>query len=105
MTRAPIPTPKSATEVRPSLRLALAGGGTGGHIVPGLHLLDAAGEQGAAAGAAPLADLLWLTSGRQVEERVLSGLEARLAPLPVERVGLPLEPEGGGAPSRPALVL
>jgi len=104
---APARTATSATDERAPaealvpLRLALAGGGTGGHLVPGLHLLAAARELCAE----PLADLVWFTSGRAVEERVLAGLEARLAPVPVERVALPLEPEGGGAPSRSALVL
>ena len=42
----PIPPPM-ATGLRP-LRLAFAGGGTGGHIVPGLHILAAAREAGVA---------------------------------------------------------
>jgi UDP-N-acetylglucosamine--N-acetylmuramyl-(pentapeptide) pyrophosphoryl-undecaprenol N-acetylglucosamine transferase len=77
------------------LRLAFAGGGTGGHIVPGLHILAAARE----AGVAPL-DLVWFTSGRAVEDRVLANLEERAGAVPCERVVLPVEPEGGGAPSR-----
>ena len=77
------------------LRLALAGGGTGGHLVPGLALLDHWAQHRSSA---PL-DLLWFQSGRAVEQRVLEGLEARLAPTPVERVQLTLEPPGGGAPS------
>ena len=43
------------------LRLALAGGGTGGHIVPGLHLVRYAFES-----ASGLEDLLWFQSGRPV---------------------------------------
>ena len=76
-----------------TLRIALAGGGTGGHIVPGLHLLAAerAREQ--------IADVLWFQTGRAVEERVLAGVEERLVPARLERVTLSLEPEGGGAPS------
>lgn len=77
----------------PSLRVALAGGGTGGHIVPGLHVLDRA-----SAGAARIEDLVWFTSGRPVEERVIGARE-----WPGERVVLRLEPRGGGAPSRPGL--
>ncbi len=81
------------------LRIALAGGGTGGHIVPGLHLL-----------AAPRArqiveDVLWFQTGRAVEARVLAGAEARLSPAQLERVTLALEPEGGGAPSLSRLAI
>jgi UDP-N-acetylglucosamine:LPS N-acetylglucosamine transferase len=89
------------SQVHPGLRLALAGGGTGGHIVPGLHLLGHVAERGATL-ETPLADLVWLTSGRPVEQRVLASLPAGIA---CDRVALPLEPEGGGAPSRSALVL
>lgn len=81
----------STTNSAPGPRLAFAGGGTGGHIVPGLHLLAAARAHGAAP-----ADLVWFTSGRAVEEPALAGL-ADLAPQ-CERVVLPLEPSGGGAP-------
>jgi UDP-N-acetylglucosamine--N-acetylmuramyl-(pentapeptide) pyrophosphoryl-undecaprenol N-acetylglucosamine transferase len=83
-----------------SLRVAFAGGGTGGHVVPGLHLLADARERGDL----PL-DLAWFTSGRAVEERVFAGARALLAGLAHERVVLPLERAGGGAPSRGALVL
>ncbi|MDP6538478.1 MAG: UDP-N-acetylglucosamine--N-acetylmuramyl-(pentapeptide) pyrophosphoryl-undecaprenol N-acetylglucosamine transferase [Planctomycetota bacterium] len=79
----------------PSLRVALAGGGTGGHIVPGLHVLERAH-----AGGARIEDLVWFMSGRPVEERVLGAHD-----LPGERVVLRLEPSGGGAPSPPALAL
>lgn len=75
------------------MRLALAGGGTGGHIVPGLHLLAAERARGA------IADVVWFQTGRAVEARVLAGVEERLAPASLERVTLSLEPEGGGAPS------
>lgn len=51
-----------------------------------------------------LADVLWLTSGRAVEEPVLAGLGEMLRAVPWERVVLALEPRGGGAPSRAALV-
>jgi UDP-N-acetylglucosamine--N-acetylmuramyl-(pentapeptide) pyrophosphoryl-undecaprenol N-acetylglucosamine transferase len=74
------------------MRLALAGGGTGGHLVPGLHLL----EQLRARGTLP-EDVLWFSSGRAVEERVLARLPERAAGVPIERVTLALESEG--APS------
>jgi UDP-N-acetylglucosamine:LPS N-acetylglucosamine transferase len=76
------------------MRLALAGGGTGGHLVPGLHLL----EHLRARDAAPR-DVLWFSSGRAIEERVLAGLDRRLEPAALERVVLALEPAGSGAPS------
>lgn len=82
----------SMTHSAPGPRLAFAGGGTGGHIVPGLHLLADARARGAEP-----ADLVWFTSGRAVEEPAFAGLDA-LAP-DCERVVLPLEPAGGGAPS------
>lgn len=81
------------------LRLALAGGGTGGHIVPGRNLL--AHLRGTNA----LADVLWFQTGRRVEEAALGGLDDALRPTPVERLTLALEPKGGGAPSRARLAL
>lgn len=75
------------------LRLALAGGGTGGHIVPGRHLVAALLARSA------LAELVWFTAGRPIEERVLAGLADELGALPFERLALALEPPGGGAPS------
>jgi len=82
-----------------TLRLALAGGGTGGHLVPGLHLLEEAQRRGG------LADLVWFTSGRDVEDRVLQGMERRFPLIRHERVILEVEPRGGGAPSRARLLL
>jgi UDP-N-acetylglucosamine:LPS N-acetylglucosamine transferase len=74
------------------MRLALAGGGTGGHVVPGLHLLEHLRGSGR-----PPADVLWFTTGRPVEERVFGPVTGRSEGL--ERVPLALEPPGGGAPS------
>lgn len=83
----------------PGFSMALAGGGTGGHVVPGLHLLSHFQRGG------DLADVLWFGAGRPVEERVLAGAEERLRPARLERVHLRLEPPGGGAPSLARLVL
>lgn len=82
------------------LRLAVAGGGTGGHLVPGLHLLAHAAARGLAV------DALWLGAGRAVEERVFAAA-GRGAPegVRIERRALALEPAGGGAPSRVRLAL
>jgi UDP-N-acetylglucosamine:LPS N-acetylglucosamine transferase len=73
------------------LRVAFAGGGTGGHILPGRHLL--AHAHGA------LGDVLWFATGRKVESNAFAGIERDLEGTSCERVALSLEPEGGGAPS------
>ena len=77
------------------MRLALAGGGTGGHVVPGLHLLAELADNEAL----ELEDLVWFGAGRPVEERVLTGLAEAVGDASWERVVLHLEPDGGGAPS------
>src|SRR5580765_1267372 len=92
------------------LRLAIAGGGTGGHLVPGLNVCLRAlsrreGGRADRESVRELSDVLFLTSGRAVEEPVLAGLGEKLAGVPWERVVLALEPRGGGAPSRTALLL
>ncbi|MFN0242391.1 MAG: UDP-N-acetylglucosamine--N-acetylmuramyl-(pentapeptide) pyrophosphoryl-undecaprenol N-acetylglucosamine transferase [Planctomycetota bacterium] len=95
--RAPVRSPASAAAG--DLRLALAGGGTGGHIVPGLHLLETARACGPRIG-----DVVWFTSGRAIEDRVLERLESDAAGNAFERVRFALEPAGGGAPAKGALV-
>lgn len=76
-----------------ALRIALAGGGTGGHILPGRYLLEHAHAAGR------VGDVVWFQTGRAVEQRAMTGLAERLAPVALERIALPLEPDGGGAPS------
>ena len=75
------------------MRLALAGGGTGGHIVPGVRVVEAALQRGV------LTDLVWFQTGRPVEERVLAASRESLASAACERVVLPMEPKSGGAAS------
>ena len=82
------------------MRLALAGGGTGGHIAPGRRVLEAL----VACGERP-ADLVWFTSGRAVEERALCGVEETLGETEWERVIGELEPPSGGAPGRGRIAL
>ncbi len=77
----------------PSVRVALAGGGTGGHILPGRYLTEWARSR------ERLDDVLWFQTGRAVEEAAMNGLAERLAPVGLERVALSLEPDGGGAPT------
>ena len=72
------------------MRLAFAGGGTGGHIAPGRRVLEALDER--------LVDLVWFTSGRAVEDRALAGIEETLGGASWERVKGELEPAAGGAP-------
>jgi UDP-N-acetylglucosamine:LPS N-acetylglucosamine transferase len=79
-----------------ALRLAIVGGGTGGHVVPGLHML---GELLGASDLPDLVDLVWFETGRAAEGAALSRLEALVAPLVPERCRLTLEPTSGGAPS------
>ncbi|MEM8713301.1 MAG: glycosyltransferase [Planctomycetota bacterium] len=92
------------------LRLAIAGGGTGGHVVPGLHLLDhlqtALTTDGQSDAGSPrtttpleLDDLLWFHSGRRAEDRCLAELDAHPSAPRLERIVLEIEPDGGGAPS------
>lgn len=76
------------------LRLAIVGGGTGGHVVPGLHLLEHLFDTGAAT----LESLVWFETGREAEARSLARLESLVGDVPVTRVRIQVEPEGGGAP-------
>ncbi|NUP97202.1 MAG: hypothetical protein HUU28_13665, partial [Planctomycetaceae bacterium] len=82
--------PQAEGTVRGGLRIAFAGGGTGGHIVPGRHLL--------AHGGRAVDDVLWFCTGRPVEDKAFAGLGEELEPASLERVPLRLEPDGGGAP-------
>ncbi len=81
-----------------ALRVAFAGGGTGGHVVPGLHLLAWPAVR------AEIEDLVWFQTGREAERRLLPRLAA-VAPASFERIELALEPRGGGAPTRARLAL
>ena len=83
-----------------SLSLAFAGGGTGGHVVPGRHLLAHLRASGA-----DLGTLLWFGAGRPIEDRALAGIEPELGGARLERVALSLEPPGGGAPGLGRLAL
>ncbi len=74
--------------------IAFAGGGTGGHVVPGLHLLERMRLRGT-----PPERVLWFGAGRAIEDRVLGAAGDVLDGVQLERVALRLEPDGGGAPS------
>lgn len=76
------------------LRLAIVGGGTGGHVVPGLHLLEHLLDSDSAT----LESLVWFETGREAEARSLARLESLVGDVPVTRVRIQVEPEGGGAP-------
>jgi UDP-N-acetylglucosamine--N-acetylmuramyl-(pentapeptide) pyrophosphoryl-undecaprenol N-acetylglucosamine transferase len=76
------------------LRLAIAGGGTGGHVVPGRHLLDVLHADGGA-----LTDLVWFHGARPAEERCLREIDTHPAAPRCVRSALPVEPEVGGAPT------
>lgn len=64
-----------------SMRILFAGGGTGGHLVPGIALAETARARGD--------EFLFVTAGRPVEDRILLNLP---------KTALPLE-RGDGAPS------
>ena len=93
-----LPRPEPLAPELGALRLAIAGGGTGGHVVPGLHLLDALHE-GLDGVEGRLDDLLWFHSGRRAEDRCMAELDRHPAAPDLERIVLELEPQGGGAPS------
>ena len=93
-----VTSPLEAT-VPSTLRLALAGGGTGGHVLPGRHLVEHGRELGA------LGDLVWFQTGRAVEDSAMAGFEATVAGLGFERLRLRLEPPRGGAPGLGRLAL
>ena len=72
------------------MKVLFAGGGTGGHLLPGILIarrLAAQGDQ-----------VRFLVSGRAVEEPFFAGQS-------LDRVTLTLERRGGGAPGRTALAL
>lgn len=84
------------------LRLAIVGGGTGGHVVPGLHMLAAL----AASDELPNPrDLVWFETGRAAEVASMARLDALVGSCPLERVRVRVEPPSGGAPSRARLLL
>lgn len=83
------------------LRLAIVGGGTGGHVVPGLHMLA---ELVRADDLPALDDLVWFETGRAAEGAALARLGPLVAPLAPERIRLRIEPAAGGAPSLPRLL-
>ncbi|MFT4709596.1 MAG: UDP-N-acetylglucosamine--N-acetylmuramyl-(pentapeptide) pyrophosphoryl-undecaprenol N-acetylglucosamine transferase [Planctomycetota bacterium] len=83
------------------LRLAIVGGGTGGHVVPGLHLLEHLFE----AGGTTLEDLVWFETGRRAEIASLARLEHLVGDTPCARIRIRVEPTGGGAPSMRRLLV
>ncbi len=82
----------------PGIAIALAGGGTGGHVVPGLHLLSHLRQRDALGG------VLWFRTGRAAEERVLVGVDYMIRPATIRHDVLRLEPPGGGAPTTAELL-
>ena len=85
-----------------SLRLAVVGGGTGGHVVPGLHMLAALLSDESLPG---LDDLVWFETGRAAEVASMARLDGLVGDRPVRRVRLAVEPSAGGAPSLARLFL
>ncbi len=59
-----------------SLRVVFAGGGTGGHLFPGIALAQELKRR------LPEAKVVFLTTGRRVEEQALKSLDLAAAPVP-----------------------
>ncbi len=75
------------------MRLAFAGGGTGGHSAPGKRVLEAVADR-----SERVEDLVWFTSGRAVEDLALQGVDGLVGEGAWERIVGRMEPAGGGAP-------
>lgn len=97
-----MPEPEPHASKDGGLRLAIVGGGTGGHVVPGLHMLAALLE---AEELPNLDDLVWFETGRAAEVASMARLDGLVGSCPVSRVRLAVEPPTGGAPSLPRLLL
>ena len=90
------PTHSSAAPDDGGVRIAVVGGGTGGHITPGLEVVERLTQDGR------LASLTWLAGDRRVDRRLLDALPERLAPIPVRVESLGVEGGRDAAPSRGA---
>ncbi len=60
-------------------RLVITGGGTGGHIFPGLAIIEALKEL-------CILDVMWIGSGRKIEHEILSKKELKYKVLPVKPI-------------------
>lgn len=91
-----MPDLRASAEDQPDrgLRLALAGGGTGGHITPGLRLVRQLAAQ------QRLASVLWLAGDRRVDHRLLGDLPDVMRPVPARLLSLGIEGGRDRAPGR-----
>lgn len=67
------------------MRLVVSGGGTGGHVYPGLTIVEAmgrAGGDGITVSGLPLSDVLWIGSRGGMEEDLVSRAGVRFVGLP-----------------------
>ena len=62
-------------------RIVMAGGGTGGHLYPGLAVAEALEQACAASGGV---ELIWAATPRTVDKHLLSGFGPRYVPQPVQ---------------------
>ncbi len=65
--KAPSGNSAAESDQKPALRIVIAGGGTGGHLFPGLAIAEAFMQQ------APKTRVMFVTSGKKIEETVLAG--------------------------------
>jgi UDP-N-acetylglucosamine--N-acetylmuramyl-(pentapeptide) pyrophosphoryl-undecaprenol N-acetylglucosamine transferase len=63
-------------EKKEGLRLAITGGGTGGHVLPALAVVDELRQRGA------LADLIWIGSSEGVESQAADEAGIRFLAIP-----------------------
>jgi UDP-N-acetylglucosamine--N-acetylmuramyl-(pentapeptide) pyrophosphoryl-undecaprenol N-acetylglucosamine transferase len=67
-------------EKKESLRLAITGGGTGGHVLPALAVVDELRQRGA------LADLIWIGSSEGVESQAADEAGIRFVAIPTGKL-------------------
>lgn len=79
--RQSLSTPSKAITMERKMRIVMAGGGTGGHLYPGLAVAEALEAELADKGGV---ELIWAATPRQVDKHLLSGFGERYVAQPVQ---------------------